>query len=268
MLLVVRRGGPRRSRRGRRLRWLHRRSRCCSASTTFSSVSEALDGVRVRARGSETRGSCRCGLSPFVHVVLAPNPGVMTGPGTNTYVFGSGPTFVIDPAVDDEDYLDAVLDVAGEVSAILITHRHSDHVGGARGVDASGPARRCARSASRPRAMPTWSRSSDGERLVGGTRSELVALHTPGHASDHLCFYLEGRASLFAGDNVLGEGTAVIAPPDGNMADYMQQSRVDAVTRRRSHLSRAFPSAPRRRRRSSTDTSLIGSRGKRGSWLR
>jgi glyoxylase-like metal-dependent hydrolase (beta-lactamase superfamily II) len=62
-------------------------------------------------------------------------------------------------------------------------------------------------------------------------------MHTPGHASDHLCFYVEGAASLFAGDNVLGEGTAVIAPPDGNMADYMASlDRMLAL-----HIDRIYP---------------------------
>ena len=158
-------------------------------------------------------------LSPFVHVVLAPNPGVMTGPGTNTYIFGPGPTFVIDPAVDDEEYLDTVVALAGDVDAILITHRHADHVGGAAALAArtGAPVRAFgAAPAGDADVIPI----ADGEVLaVGG--AELVALHTPGHASDHLCFHVASAAGLFAGDNVLGEGTAVVAPPDGNMADYM-----------------------------------------------
>lgn len=158
-------------------------------------------------------------LSPFVQVVLAPNPGVMTGPGTNTYIFGPGPTFVIDPAVADEEYLDTVVALAGDVGAILITHRHADHVGGAAALAArtGAPVRAFgAAPAGGTDVVPI----SDGEKLaVGG--AELIALHTPGHASDHLCFHMVSTASLFAGDNVLGEGTAVVAPPDGNMQDYM-----------------------------------------------
>lgn len=157
--------------------------------------------------------------SALVHVVLAPNPGIMTGPGTNTYIVGTGPSVVIDPAVDDEDYVEEVVARAGEVAAILVTHRHSDHVGGAAviaertgapirafgGLDAGGAS-----------VVPI----SDGEMIeAGGTA--LRTLHCPGHASDHLCWWMEGAATLFAGDNVLGEGTAVIAPPDGNMRDYL-----------------------------------------------
>ncbi len=97
---------------------------------SFDSTAAALRGMR----GSEMDGpgevlSTR--LSAIVHLVLAPNPGVMTGPGTNTYVVGTGPSLVIDPAVDDAAYLAAVIDAARDVSEILVTHRHSDHVGGA-----------------------------------------------------------------------------------------------------------------------------------------
>ena len=185
----------------------------------FPSVALAVDGFT----SSEGIGSSRIlsmRLSPFVQVVLAPNPGVMTGPGTNTYIFGSGPTYVIDPAVDDEEYLDTVVALAGEVSEILITHRHSDHVGGAQELSLRTGARVRAFGAEPAGAVPVIP-IADGERFMSGA-SALVAIHTPGHASDHLCFYVEGAASLFAGDNILGEGTAVIAPPDGNMRDYMQ----------------------------------------------
>lgn len=158
-------------------------------------------------------------LSPFVHVVLAPNPGVMTGPGTNTYIFGSDPTYVIDPAVADAEYLDTVVALAGDVAEILITHRHSDHVGGAAELSRRTGARVRAFGSEVAGDAPVIP-ITDGERFASGAAT-LVAMHTPGHASDHLCFYVEGAASLFAGDNVLGEGTAVIAPPDGHMGDYM-----------------------------------------------
>ncbi|HZA19263.1 MAG TPA: MBL fold metallo-hydrolase, partial [Actinomycetota bacterium] len=157
--------------------------------------------------------------SPLVHVVLAPNPGIMTGPGTNTYVVGTGPTVVVDPAVDDEDYVETVAAAAGEVSAILVTHRHPDHVGGVRAL--------AARTGAPVRAY--------GDDLAGGVDvrpledgevldvvgAPLRVLYTPGHAPDHVCFLQEGSASLFAGDNILGEGTAVIAPPEGDMDDYL-----------------------------------------------
>lgn len=174
-------------------------------------------------------------LSPLVHVVLAPNPGVMTGPGTNTYIVGAGPTCVIDPAVDDETYLDELFERAGDVCAVLVTHRHSDHIGGVAAVaERFGcPVRAFG---DRPAGEVGVQPLADDELIdVGGTR--LHALHTPGHASDHLCFHLADAAVLFAGDNILGEGTAVIAPPDGNMSDYLASLR----RLRELHIDRIFP---------------------------
>lgn len=174
-------------------------------------------------------------LSPLVHVVLAPNPGVLTGPGTNTYIVGSGPTCVIDPAVDNPRYLDEVVARAGEVTSILVTHRHSDHVGG---VAALAQRFDCPVRAhgDQPAGGVTVRPVEDGEAIPIGDNT-LRALYTPGHASDHLCFHLEEAASLFAGDNILGEGTAVIAPPDGNMAAYLMSLR----RLRDLHIDRIFP---------------------------
>lgn len=158
------------------------------------------------------------GLGPHVHVVVAPNPGLLTGPGTNTYVIGSEPSIVIDPAMEEEDYLAAVLAAAGpEVAAIVVTHRHPDHVGGA--------AELAARTGAPVRAFGDdkaggveVSPVHDGEVITAGP-FRLTALHTPGHSSDHVCLMM--GSSLFSGDNILGEGTPVIAPPDGNMRAYL-----------------------------------------------
>lgn len=162
-------------------------------------------------------------LSPLVHVVLAPNPGVMTGPGTNTYVVGTGPTVVVDPAVDDAEYLQAVMAAAGEVSQILVTHRHSDHTGGIEALHAitGAPVRAWGDEEAGGMGVAAL---SEGELIEAGSVS-LSTMHAPGHASDHVVFFMAGSASLFAGDNVLGEGTAVIAPPDGNMTAYMDTLR-------------------------------------------
>jgi glyoxylase-like metal-dependent hydrolase (beta-lactamase superfamily II)/8-oxo-dGTP pyrophosphatase MutT (NUDIX family) len=186
-----------------------------AAHTSTQAAIDALDRDGVLGAGNVI--SVR--LSPMVHVVLAPNPGVMTGPGTNTYVVGTGPTMVIDPAVDDTTYLDAVTDAAGEVAAILVTHRHGDHVGGVAALaDRTGAPVRAfgADAVGGVTGVPI-----EDEEVIEFGGARLVALHTPGHASDHLSFLLEGAASLFSGDNVLGEGTSVIAPPDGRMADFL-----------------------------------------------
>ena len=174
------------------------------------------------------RGARVTQLSPLVAVVLAPNPGVMTGPGTNTYVVGkdTGPHVVIDPATDDTAYLDAVQGAAGEITSIIVTHRHPDHVGGV------GPLVR--RTGAPVRAWGADAAGdcpveplSDGAYVMAGAL-QLTAVHAPGHAPDHLCLLLDddipgtGKPSLLAGDNVLGEGTAVVWPPDGDMRTYFE----------------------------------------------
>ncbi len=162
-----------------------------------------------------------------VDCILAPNAGLMTGPGTNTYlVWGAGESCaVIDPGPDDPLHLDAVVEAVatrGALEAVLVTHGHHDHDEGA------------ARLRERTGApVLAWSQDgtaaaertlADGAPVIVGGRT-LRALHTPGHRFDHLCFLLEDSDALFAGDLVAGVGTVVIAPPDGDMADYMASLR-------------------------------------------
>lgn len=199
-----------------------------------TSVAEVRDSLTESPVG-ESGALISVRLSPLVHVVLAPNPGVMTGPGTNTYIVGSGSVAVIDPAVDDPAYVAAIHTAAGAISSVLITHRHPDHTGGAAAVAASAgcPVRAFGND---PVDGIDVVPIDDGE-LVGDPTAPLLALHTPGHAFDHLAFYLQGAASLFAGDNILGEGTAVIAPPDGNMREYL-----NSLQRLRGlHIDRIYP---------------------------
>ena len=156
-------------------------------------------------------------------IILAPNPSIMTGPGTNTIVLGSGSegATVIDPAVDDAAYLDAIVQEGtkrGGIRRILITHGHRDHSSGA--------------AALRDRLrVPIYAFSRQGvpvadEEVADGTTfpagdDTLRAIHTPGHRFDHLCYFLEGLGTLFAGDIVAGVGTVVIIPPEGDMQDYL-----------------------------------------------
>lgn len=201
----------------------------------YASAGEAIEGFRERGlKGAGNVLSLQ--VSPLVRVVLAPNAGAMTGPGTNTYIVGSGPHFVIDPAVSDDAYIEAVMEAcAGDVEAVLVTHRHPDHLGGVqRMVSLTGATVRAFGTS--PAGIDDVSPLTDGELLeVSGVA--LSVLHTPGHASDHLCLYMEGAASLFAGDTILGEGTAVIAPPDGDMRAYMHTlERLSAM-----HIDRIFP---------------------------
>jgi glyoxylase-like metal-dependent hydrolase (beta-lactamase superfamily II)/8-oxo-dGTP pyrophosphatase MutT (NUDIX family) len=182
------------------------------------SVDEAL-----RAAAGPRRAVLVARLSPLVTSVLAPNPGLMTGPGTNTYVVGRDPSCVIDPASDDSSYLDALASVAGEVGMILVTHRHPDHVGGVGPLVTRTEAPVAAFGPEQIDDVSVRTVDDLGEIEVGGV--VLRALHTPGHAPDHLCFVLDNERALFAGDNVMGEGTPVISPPEGNMRAYLESLR-------------------------------------------
>ncbi len=156
-------------------------------------------------------------------IILAPNPSIMTGPGTNTIILGEGEqgASVIDPAVDDNTYLETIIRAGAErggIRRILITHGHPDHVGGAEALRK--------RLGASIYAFSQQGVSFADEEIVDGTTfpagdDTLHALHTPGHRFDHLSFLLEKQRTLFAGDLISGITTNVIAPPDGDMLDYL-----------------------------------------------
>jgi glyoxylase-like metal-dependent hydrolase (beta-lactamase superfamily II) len=146
--------------------------------------------------------------------VLAPNPGVYTLEGTNTWVVGREPSVVIDPGPADEAHLAEVEREAGRISAVLVTHDHEDHAEGAREfADRVGAPLRAWRTEGAERLR-------DGEHVRAGG-AELVALHTPGHSADHLAFHEPTEHALFTGDAVVGRGTTFIDPPEGNLAKYL-----------------------------------------------
>jgi glyoxylase-like metal-dependent hydrolase (beta-lactamase superfamily II)/8-oxo-dGTP pyrophosphatase MutT (NUDIX family) len=202
----------------------------------YEDVAAMLEAMKVRPlSGAGETMSVR--LSPLVQIVLAPNPGLMEGPGTNTYVVGGGPFCVIDPAVSDELYVESVLAAgAGEIRDILVTHRHPDHIGGVRAIAERTGARVRAFGNTEAGGVLVDEPLSDGDVIEAGG-VVLEALHTPGHASDHLCFFERSTASLWSGDNILGEGTSMIAPPDGNMRAYLSSLR----RLRTLHIERIFP---------------------------
>jgi len=162
-------------------------------------------------------------LSPLVRRIVAPNPGPMTGPGTNTYLVGVDEVAVIDPGPDDAGHLDAVADCGGDrVRWILVTHTHSDHAPGAAGLKQRTGAEVLG-YAEREGFVPD--RTVGEDFCLETTEFHLRALHTPGHASDHLCYLLEEEGLLFSGDHVMEGSTVVIAPPDGDMAAYLDALR-------------------------------------------
>ncbi len=172
-----------------------------------------------------------------VHRLTAPNPSVMTGPGTNSYLVGDPDTgyVVIDPGPVDPEHQEKLWRAAGgNVRMIVCTHSHSDHSPGALPLQAL-----CEKHGHKPpilglSSQPTARANShfvpdrelqDGEKLIltGPQDSHtLRVIHTPGHAANHLCLVLEEDGLLFSGDHVLNGSTTVIDPPDGHMTDYLE----------------------------------------------
>jgi glyoxylase-like metal-dependent hydrolase (beta-lactamase superfamily II)/8-oxo-dGTP pyrophosphatase MutT (NUDIX family) len=180
---------------------------------------EILPGVAVR-------------IAPRIVRLTAPNPGVMTGPGTNTYLLGDAQSgiAVIDPGPAIDAHLDAIMDAAGgKVDTILCTHTHVDHSPGAAPLAARTGAPVLGMRARHPeRQDPTFAPARElahGERLSAGGCS-LRVLHTPGHASNQLCFLDEDERILFTGDHLMQGSTVVINPPDGDMAVYLASLRL------------------------------------------
>ncbi|MBO9534011.1 MAG: MBL fold metallo-hydrolase [Solirubrobacteraceae bacterium] len=173
-------------------------------------------------------------LSPTVRRILAPNPSLMTGRGTNTYLVGAddGDFAVIDPGPDDATHLDAIAKAGnGRIRWIVVTHTHPDHSPGVPGLVARTGARVLAYEARD--GLEIDERLADGD-TVPATDAPLTVLHTPGHASNHLCLLLDDPASgkriLFTGDHVMHGSTVVIFPPDGDVRAYLQQlERVRAL---------------------------------------
>jgi glyoxylase-like metal-dependent hydrolase (beta-lactamase superfamily II) len=172
-------------------------------------------------------------LEPRVARVLAHNPSAFTYYGTQTYLAGDDEVAVIDPGPDLPEHLDALEKAIGgrPVAAIMCTHTHRDHSPGARPLAerTGAPIIGCAALALEtvgPRADAAFDGDYTPDRVLSDGQSlkvdgkPIVAVATPGHTSNHLCFAFEG--ALFTGDHVMGWSTTVVVPPDGDMAEYMR----------------------------------------------
>lgn len=177
-------------------------------------------------------------MAPGVARIVANNASKLTFKGTNTYVVGSTSLAVIDPGPENSQHTRAILEAAQgrPISHIVITHAHRDHVEGVARLKAKTGAKvfAFARAALKdPDDIEHTSTEftdhefapdvglADGDRIAGQDW-ELMAIHTPGHSPDHLCFALEGRGVVFSGDHVMAWNTSIIAPPEGRMSDYLR----------------------------------------------
>ncbi|MBS0250153.1 MAG: MBL fold metallo-hydrolase [Proteobacteria bacterium] len=177
-------------------------------------------------------------MGPGIVRLVAPNPSPLTHKGTNTYLVGSTSLAVIDAGPDSDEHRAAILRAAAgrPITHILSTHAHHDHVDGIAKLKAETGALIAAYPRDPEAGRIALANSPSGRYFVdydfapdialhGGDRIEgddwaLTAIHTPGHAPDHLCFAVDGRRVVFSGDHVMAWNTTVIAPPEGRMADY------------------------------------------------
>ncbi|MDA0679282.1 MAG: MBL fold metallo-hydrolase [Proteobacteria bacterium] len=161
-----------------------------------------------------------------VRRLLAPNAGLMTGPGTNTYLIGEAEVAILDPGPAIDAHIEAILrDAPGPIKWILVTHTHPDHSPAACRLAQATGAQLLGQS---PPDGQVQDRSFVPDRNLGNGdvlktgEFALRAVHTPGHASNHICYRHEALRWLFTGDHIMSGSTVVIDPPDGNMKHYLE----------------------------------------------
>ena len=165
-------------------------------------------------------------VSPLVGRVLGLNPGMMTGPGTNTYLIGRRDPILLDTGAGVPGYVAELEGYLGErgwkqPSRVVLTHRHRDHLGGVAHLRERFRGLRVGKMIHRDADLPEGIEDLREGQTIEGDGVTLVPLHTPGHASDHLCYFLVEEQAVFTGDVVLGGSTTVIPAEDGDLLDYM-----------------------------------------------
>ena len=162
-------------------------------------------------------------ITDNIQRLTADNGGVFTGPGTNTYLVGNEEISIIDPGPDLSDHIDDIEKIGmGNISKILITHTHPDHAPGAKRLSKrlNLPIYGYSTDSSKQRDLPINIDVSLTDQLtIESCDHSIIALHTPGHASNHFCYLSDGF--LFTGDHVMQGSTVVISPPAGNMSEYL-----------------------------------------------
>jgi glyoxylase-like metal-dependent hydrolase (beta-lactamase superfamily II) len=164
-------------------------------------------------------------LSSRVRRLVAPNPGPMTGAGTNTYLIGTDDVAVLDPGPAIPEHIERIVEAgAGKITRLVCTHTHPDHspaaavIASRLGVPMIGAL--TADDQHQDRSFVPDEQLTDGSLIAGGDW-QLRAIATPGHVDNHFCFLLEEEGMVFAGDHIMNGSTVVIVPPGGNMKAYI-----------------------------------------------
>ena len=170
------------------------------------------------------------GIGVSVYRLLGRNPSPMTGPGTNSYLIGQQRLCLLDPGPINSDQYDSFMSAIGnrKLEYILATHTHGDHSPGAARIHIATGAELVGLPApegiAQDKSFQPAREWKDGDEIDCG---EYVVrlIHTPGHVSNHICYYLVDKGFLFTGDHVLEGTTSVILPPDGDMSAYLDSLR-------------------------------------------
>ena len=163
-------------------------------------------------------------VTPLVRRITAGNSGIFTGPGTNTYLIGNDEVTVIDPGPALPAHIEAITQTSSHIKQILLTHTHPDHSPGTKllqdKIDVPVFVLITESSKDQDTTFTPERILSDGETLTSKDFT-IEVIHTPGHASNHLCYLLKEEKLLFTGDHIMDGSTVVISPPDGNMQEYI-----------------------------------------------
>ena len=170
-------------------------------------------------------------MHKLIKKITANNGGVFTGNGTNTYLIGNDDITLIDPGPNDTDHIDKILALGGDkIKRILVTHTHTDHSPAALPISKKLNIPMFGRLVDRDSEWEDETFVPDTVLSHGDTISTneytLETIHSPGHASNHLCFYLKDQKCLLTGDHIMDGSTVVIAPPDGNMTEYIESLKL------------------------------------------
>ena len=165
-------------------------------------------------------------LNSRVRRLVAPNPGVMTGPGTNTYLLGTDEIAVLDPGPEIPEHIEAILREAGDrIRWIVCTHTHPDHSPAWQAIAEASGAQLIGASAGDDMFQDSTFRPAADVRhddVLQTPEFTLRAVHTPGHVGNHFCYFLEQEKMLFAGVHIMNRSTVVIIPPSGDMKAYIE----------------------------------------------